>query len=55
MLDSVEIDPKNVLSDNKGKALYNLKKYEEAIECCDKIIAIDPKTVSLRAYPNKNR
>jgi len=27
---------------NKGLALYNLRKYDEAIKCCDEAIRINP-------------
>ena len=32
--------------DNKGLALYNLGKYEEAIEWYDKVLKIDPNDVN---------
>ncbi|MFZ1076069.1 MAG: tetratricopeptide repeat protein, partial [Nitrosotalea sp.] len=30
---------------NKGLALYNLSKYEEATSCFDKVLEINPKDV----------
>ncbi|MBW9220732.1 tetratricopeptide repeat protein, partial [Methanothermococcus sp. SCGC AD-155-M21] len=37
------IDPKYVYAwNNKGDALYNLGKYNEAIECFNKALEIDP-------------
>ena len=40
------IDPKNVFAlNNKGLALNNLGKYQEAIDWYDKALVVDPKYV----------
>ena len=49
---AIEINPKDGgVWNNKGIALDNLKRYEEAIECYDKAIEINPK--DSRAWYNK--
>ncbi|CAK84526.1 unnamed protein product, partial (macronuclear) [Paramecium tetraurelia] len=42
--EAISINPKYVDAwNNKGIALYNLKKFEEAIQCYEKVISINPK------------
>jgi tetratricopeptide (TPR) repeat protein len=42
----LEIDPNDADAwNNKGNALYNLGNYNEAIECYDQALKIDPKNV----------
>ena len=42
---SLGIDPEHVTALG-NKALLNLKKFEEAIRCCDKALEIDPKNLA---------
>jgi len=48
----LKLDPKNAVAwNNKGLALYDLGRYEEAIRCYDKVLEIDPKNAV--AWNNK--
>jgi tetratricopeptide (TPR) repeat protein len=41
---AIEIDPNDIEAwYNKGRALYYLERYEEAIECCDRALKINPR------------
>jgi len=42
------LDPKDAVAwHNKGLALYDLGRYEEAIRCYDKVLEIDPEDCAM--------